>query len=38
MQEVLNDIAFMYKAGPHKDLWEIKREYRTGGPAKLLGS
>lgn len=30
MQEVLNSVAVVSKAGPNKDLWELKKEYRGG--------
>ena len=28
MQEVLSNVAVLNKAGPNKDLWEVKKEFK----------
>ena len=29
LKEILAGVAVLNKSGPHKDLWEVKKEYRT---------
>jgi len=31
LKAVLSEIAVQNKAGPYRDLWELRREFRTGG-------
>jgi len=31
LKTVLGEIAVQNKVGPYKDMWELKREFKTGG-------
>jgi hypothetical protein len=31
LREVLGDIALQVKRGPHKDLWELQKQFKVGG-------
>lgn len=30
-RDVLGEVAVQVKRGPHKDLWELQKQFKTGG-------
>jgi hypothetical protein len=37
LREVLGEVALQVKRGPHKDLWELQRQFKLGGGGAAAG-
>jgi len=38
LREVLGEVALQVKRGPHKDLWELQRQFKVGGGGAAVGA